>query len=161
MHLEAINLSPENKQTLAEIYSSTLLGRAFKNPNSSAEIRASKFIAICYMMANKELPFRKFPAICISRRRQGVLLGKHYLTEPKCSKIITLIGEVFEQKQVEVLNTRPYFSIIVDGSTNVTATEQQINYILYLTEAGETSCKFIQISDVSNATAEGLHQYII
>ena len=55
---------------------------------------------------------------------------------------------------MEALNKSPNLSILVDILTDVTATEQEITYILYLTETDETSCKFFQIKDVPNATAE-------
>ena len=73
----------------------------------------------------------------------------------------TFIAEVFEQELEEALNKSPYLSILVDVLINVIASEQKIIYILCLTETGETSCKFLQISDVPNATADGLCQNVI
>ena len=58
---------------------------------------------------------------------------------------------------MEAQNKSPYFSILVDGLTDVTATEQII-YILYLTETGETSRTFLQTTDIPNATAEALRK---
>ena len=52
-------------------------------------------------------------------------------------------------------------SMLVDGSTNVTAIEQKIIYISCLTETCETSCRSLQMSDVANATVEGFWQNII
>ena len=59
---------------------------------------------------------------------------------------------------MKALNKSPHFSILAVVLTDVAATELEITYISYLKETGETSCKFLQISDVPNATVEGLHQ---
>ena len=52
-----------------------------------------------------------------------MLLWKHSLSEPKFSEFTALIGDVFEQELGGALNNSQCFSILVDGLTDVTATE--------------------------------------
>ena len=72
-----------------------------------------------------------------------MLLGKHYLTEHKCSEFTTFIDEVFKQELVEAVNNSLYLSILVGVLSDITATEQEIIYILCLIETGGASCKFL------------------
>lgn len=161
MHIKAIGLSRGQKRTLSDIYSSTPLGRAFKKSNSDEESRVSKLVEITYMLAKEEIPFSKFPSYCKMEKRHGVALGTMYITEPKCSEFTSCIGQAFENELVTALTKSPYFSILTDGSTDASVTEKELIYILYLTETGEAACRFFKLSDVHDATAQGLRQTIL
>ena len=53
-----------------------------------------------------------------------------------------------------------YYSVLTDGSTDASVMEQEVVYVLFMSEEGEPVVKFISIETPEHAHADGWKQCI-
>jgi hypothetical protein len=158
MHTKAVNL--ENKPSIADIYSSTPIGRAVSTASAEDAQRVAKLIDISYVMAKEELHLTKYPKMAELEMRHGVQLGNTYITETKCQEFTCCIGEHMREGLIESLLNAEYFSFMLDGATDVSVQEKEAIFVLFLDKDGHVQSRFFCLKNVAHAHAEGLKQAV-
>lgn len=86
--------------------------------------------------------------------RQRVLdIGRTYFNNKAALQFIRAIAAVEIRKTVEMINASPYFSIMMDGSTDLTGDEQEAVYIR-VAQNGKPVEQFIGIRTPVDATSK-------
>ena len=81
------------------------------------------------MISREEMPFTKFPAIVELDKRHSVCLGQTYHTGHKCQEFASIIGETMSDDLAEALRCCRYMSVLMDGSTDSSVTEEEPFYV--------------------------------
>ena len=121
-----------------------LRGEWFKTKPSSAPIVHS-FIAmdqrdvskmclkfeLCYVLAKEGVAFVKYPVFHSLAERQGVDIGSTYKTPDSARLFTHYIAESQRQIFLSSISSTPFFSFLVDGSTDSANIEQELVFVLY------------------------------
>ncbi|XP_072035509.1 zinc finger protein 862-like [Amphiura filiformis] len=152
IHETAMRLE-EQPMSVADIYKSTDIGRSFRSSEAEERARIGKLIEIAYLLAWKEKPLTMFVDIVQLEKRHGVPLGMTYHTDKMASEFTECIAE-------ELLGRSQYFSIYVDGSTDITVVERELIYISFIDKREHsplpTCMKFLAIKSPTDSTALGV-----
>ena len=135
----------QKPKTRDDIFRATPIGRALAGASGTEKVRVSKLFDLAYVIAKKELPFTKYPALVEVEKRHGVALGNTYTTEHKCREFTRIIGETMRDEILASLKQAKYFSILMDGSNDTSAIEKELIYVIYVTVHAKTyhkSAKF-------------------
>ena len=79
-----------------------------------------------------------------------------YHNERAGANFIDSTGTSIRQKLLEDIEKCNYFTLLMDGSTDSSVTEQELIYVLFLDSKGMPSVKFLSIENVQHAHADGL-----
>ena len=70
--------------------------------------------------------------VCALQKLNGVELGETYLTRSACTEFIDHISSVMKDDLAVKLKECPFFSVMLDGSTDHGVIEEAIMYVRYL-----------------------------
>ncbi len=70
-------------------------------------------------------------------------IGESYTTDRAAAKFVNVIGEVTKEGLKTDLTKARYYSILNDGSTDVTKTEQELVYVLFLHDEHQSSSLWV------------------
>ena len=73
------------------------------------------------------------------------------------SSFISSISSVMQNNVIENVKSGEFFSLLLDGSTDVSATEKEIVYVRII-EDGKPLIVFLGLMSVKDRTAEGILQ---
>ena len=82
-----------------------------------------------------------------------------YRNDRAAAQFVDTIGKEMKDSFVKDLLDANYYSVLTDGSTDASITEQEVVYVLYLS-GGEPKVKFLGIEAPEQATADGLKENI-
>ena len=77
------------------------------------------------------------------------------------ANFIDTIGTSIHQKLLEDIEKCNYFTLLMDGSTDSSFTEQELIYVLFLDSKGTPSLKFLSIKNIKHTHAYGLKGLIV
>ena len=84
------------------------------------------------MRGQEEISICKFGVLVNNERRHGVDNGLHaYANNMKCAESIDYIGKSMVSELKNEVNKSNFFSILIDGSTDVSCIDKEAVYILY------------------------------
>jgi hypothetical protein len=163
-HLEAKRLENKTKMGI-EVYMNhvvdqTPIGRNFKNMcTKDRESLRVKFNS-AYNLAKHEKPFTDFPELLKLQSKNKVMyIGESYTTDRAATKFVNVIGEITRESLNADLAKARYYSILNDGSTDMSTTEQELVYVLFIQD-GTPVIKFMGVESPAQADAEGLETAI-
>ena len=114
-----------------------------------------KFNTVYYLI-KQERPFMDYPRqLALLKKNKGPDFGTSYLTDRAAAIFTEAISEVEREKLITNLSKIRYYSVLNDGSTDSSVTEQELVYALFL-EDGFPQVKFLSIESVSSADAAGI-----
>ena len=86
---------------------------------------------LCYVLAKEGVAFVKYPVFHSLAERQGVDIGSTYKTPDSARLFTHFIAESQRQIFLSSLSSTPFFSFLVDGSTDAANIEQELVLVLY------------------------------
>ena len=118
-----------------------------------------KFNTVYYLL-KQERPFVDYPEqLKLLKKNKGPDFGTSYLTDRAAALFAESIAEVEQKKLIDNLKKVRYYSVLNDGSTDSSVTEQELVYALFLVD-GFPQVKFLSIESVSSADAAGILESI-
>ena len=124
------------------------------NPADKDSLRV-KFNTTYYVL-KKERPFTDYPDLFNLQTRNGISkLGHSYSTPDAAAYFADYIGKVMLEDLQELICKANYFSVLSDGSTDSSVSEQETIYILFICE-GTPVLKYLSIESVRKVDAHGL-----
>jgi hypothetical protein len=79
-------------------------------------------------------------------------IGESYTTDRAATKFVNVIGEVTEEDLKTDLAKARYYSVLNDGSTDASTTEQELVYVLSLHD-GTPVIKFVGVESAMQTNA--------
>ena len=119
-----------------------------------------------YFVAVRDLPLELYKDLCDLHRYKETpnmpLTNEYssYVNITSGKEFLTAAKEVYWEKLKEEICSSPFYSILVDESTDKTMEQHLIVYITYLMDGGRGSCmtKFIQLLKIKNSTAQSMYE---
>ena len=118
-----------------------------------------------YHVIKNEDPYTDYPKLLKLKTKNRVpqlLKSKtqaSYATDDAGAIFVNFIGRYNVDLLKKDLDKINYFSILTDGSTDVSVTEQEAMYILFLND-GVPKVRYFSVESVKNANAAGIHERI-
>lgn len=96
-----------------------------------------------------------YPKLLLLQEVNGLDLGKFYQTDMACRRFVKYIFDDLQKESVIKLKEKSFFSVLIDGATDTSVTENELIYVRYL-ENGVPENHYISIEDVEHADASGI-----
>ena len=146
-----------------EAVSSLPIGRGLAKMAEKSKVRYNTV----YYLAKNECLYSEFRDLLVLQGKNGVKMSDMYCNERAGANFVDAIGTSICQK-LEDLEKCNYFTLLMDGSTDSSFTEQELIYVSFLDSKGTLSVKFLSIEDIKHAhadelkgTLKGLRQFLI
>lgn len=95
------------------------------------KIKLRKKFNIAYFVATQKLAYTKYPAICELEKHHGVNIGSTYLNSNACKTFCKFIAESKRLDLCKVIANSKFFSILMDGSTDVSNIDEEMFLVLW------------------------------
>ena len=114
-----------------------------------------------YYLAKNKCLYSEFQNLLLLQVKNGVKTSDMYHNERAGANFIDTIGTSIRQKVLEDIEKCNYFTLLMDGSTDSSFTEQEPISVLFLGSKGTPSVKFLSIEKVEIAHVDGLKASIL
>ena len=84
-----------------------------------------------YFVAVEQIVYQTYPKICELQIKHGVNLGSSYLNENAAKEFVQYIAESKCQSILLSVQKAAFFSVLMDGSTNSSNTENEMLFIMW------------------------------
>lgn len=125
-----------------------------------------KKFEVAYFIAKEELSLSLYPKIIQLQEKHGVIFGQAYKNENTCGTFIDYIALSLAKDLKKKLNSRNFFSILIDGSNDVSILEKEAIFVVTFNPnpTGKSEvcveCDFLSLSDVEYGTSQGVFNTI-
>ena len=131
--------------------------------SDSEKAALRKKFDICFVMAKEGIPFAKYPVLFDLEARHGCGLGISYKNAGSARSFTYYIAESQRQSFINLFSSVPYFSFLLDGSTDEGNIEQEVVVLQYCSRNDNSSeitsiCRYFSIQSPGKADADGLIQ---
>lgn len=156
MHKHAWNIL-NKPASIQEFFVKTPVGKAMASVSGETKDRVEKLVDIAYVLAQEEIAFNKFPKLVELEKRHGVEIGETYATVPKCEEFTSCIATTLKNELINDLANADYLTICCDGSTDVSVTEKEIVFVMFINqETCAVEFKYLKITDLPNCSASAI-----
>lgn len=114
-----------------------------------------KLFRTVYCIVKQNFSLRSFEALLQLQECNGLLLGRAYRNRTAACDFIESIATVIHREKIKSIKSGGFFSLLIDGSTDVSVKEQEIVHVKFL-ENGKPVTIFLGLITVENGTAEGI-----
>lgn len=137
------------------------LVRAFFTLSDEEREKLRLKFATAYFVACENLPFNKYSKICELQAHNGVDLGTSYLNDTSGKEIIHYIAQSERQNLKQKIVNTPFFSLLVDGSTDKAAIDNELLLVVWCDINGtdervHTRMDYLTIVRPESVSGEGL-----
>lgn len=109
-----------------------------------------------YFVAKEELPFTMFPGLLQLQQKNGIQMTNTYSNDTKCAEMVAAAGTLMKEGTAENLrNEARYISVMIDGATDASSTENETVYARCLGTDGRPVNRLIGHKPVERAHAKG------
>ena len=121
-------------------------------------LKLQKKFDIAYFLSAEQIAFRKYPKVCELELRHGVNLGTSYLHENAGKEFTHFIAEARRQEIFTTISNVPFFSLLMDSSTDSGNIENEVISIVWCDtdEKIHTCIDFLTVNRPEKADAGGL-----
>ncbi|XP_063733444.1 zinc finger protein 862-like [Eleginops maclovinus] len=105
-------------------------------------------------------PVSDFKWMCEMDEKKGLDLGSTYRNEKSCKEFLVAIAEITRLAIEDKVKSAKFITIMSDGSTDVSATEQEIVYLHFAVD-GKTHCNFLGLVQCDKPDANGIYDAIM
>lgn len=106
-----------------------------------------------FYLAKKEKAFSEYPDLLALQEKNGIEKQNGYRTPRATANFIDFIAEQFKAPLKEILVNARYYSILTDGSTGTSVTEQELIYVMFLNKDRRVNTKFLSNENPAKADA--------
>ena len=159
MHKRAVDLALKKelgpKEYVENIRQNTAIGKSITRMHEKTRKVMKNCFAIAYYLAKNEKPFSDFPELLDLQELNGLDVQKGYRTDRAAAVFVDFIAESMKLPLKECLMKAKYYSILQDGSTDTSVSEQELIYVLFLYKVRPV-LKFLSIENPPVADAQHL-----
>ena len=139
-----------------EILENSRIGRGLAKMTDQEDDLLKTRFNTAYYLSKSERPYNDFEGQLLLQRKNGAKYYKSYRNERSSANFVDTCDQVLKNAMVEDLLRAKYYSVLMDGSTDSSVTEQELIYILYLSKNRTPEVNFFSIESVKTADVEGL-----
>lgn len=134
--------------------------KVFKYKNETERTRLTNLLNIAYFNSREHRPLSDMEKQCKLAKRLGVDVGINYHNEFAAKQFLQSVsGNLQNDDTCEVKNSR-FISIMADGRTDISVTEQEVVYIRYLNKSGNADTVLAGIMNPDHAHTIGIFETI-
>ncbi|XP_021365405.1 zinc finger protein 862-like [Mizuhopecten yessoensis] len=130
--------------------------QAAKTLNDTTVKRMSALFNTAFYVAKENNAYSKFQSLCELQKKNGVDMGSMYQNYNGCKVIVSSIVDTEKSKIIEVLRNARFLSVLSEGSTDSSVTEQETVFVRYVGTNGHPDTQFVSIVALQSAHAEGV-----
>ena len=138
--------------------SQSSIARRFSKGQKEQEERDRKEITtkmnLAYFIAKEELPFSKYEGLLSLQKKNGLEINMTYAKDKSCTKMVSVIGNVFKDDLTDEITRANYISVMADGATDAGGLENETMYALLIHD-GRPVNRSVGHKTVEHTTAEG------
>ena len=164
MNFLRIDQAKERREPLAAV--APIVNSLLKLDDALRERLRQKF-DLCFVMAKEGIPFTKYPVLYQLESRHEVDMGLAYNNDVAAKCFTHYIAESQRKAFVNFLKTNVhFFSFLMDGTTDVSNTEDEAIAILYckkddFSKQIESCTRYLGVTNPNKADANGLLQCLV
>ena len=98
--------------------------------DSAVRERVKKKFELSFVLAKEHIPFTKYPALHELEEKHGVDLGTTYKNRDSAKTFTHYIAESQRKQDQDDLKSCPFYSVLMDGSTDKGRVEDELFVIL-------------------------------
>jgi len=118
-------------------------------------------VTMAYVVASENMAFKKFETLCKMQKKLGFKLGDLYQNEKACRTFVKSIAGVQEDLVIADLKAARFFTVLADGSTDSSITEQESVYVRYVDDKGQPQTRLAAMMALEHANAIGVKAAIL
>jgi hypothetical protein len=131
-------------------------GQGLSRASAEERARIEKLVDISYVCAKRQLAFTIFPSLVEMEKRHGVVLGDAYANDKSAKEFTLLVGQEMTAALSTELADAQFFTVLVDGSTDVGVQEKELVYVLFINKSGQPVTRLLGLIAVETADALGI-----
>lgn len=135
-------------------------GNALKMLQASERHRLCFLFKNAHAIAKHNRPISDYKWLCEVDVAKGIDIGSTYLNDTAALSFIHSIANCQKRETEELLDKVPFFSFIMDGTTDISGSEQETIYLRIATN-GDVQERFLNISSPKSTTSEDLYSHVI
>ncbi|XP_023932869.1 zinc finger protein 862-like [Lingula anatina] len=158
-HISALaTLSNREPASSAAVAGSTA-GKALLALKSAERSRLESMVRNAHYIAKMNRPLTDFTSLVVLDRAKGLDTANTYKNNRAALGFIEAIAAQEKSRIVQSVKEAPFFSFIMDGSSDLTGDEQETIYIRF-TKNGVPSMKFLSIDSPKSTCAADLYDHV-
>ncbi len=136
------------------------IAKALYELPEDAKASLRKKFDIAHFVATEKLSFNKYSKICELEAHHGVNIGSTYVNEVAGKTFCHYIAETKRKELLTCLTQAQYFSLLMDGSTDVANVDDEIFLVLWCdnncNEKVKTKMNFFSVARPKEVSGQGL-----
>ena len=130
------------------------LNTAFARMTKQQNTKMLQLFRTCYCLVKHNMSLRSFACLISLQEYNGLPLGTAYrnINKDAALSFISSIAKVKQQALVDMINSVPFFSILLDGSTDKATMEQEIVYVRVI-KGGKPENVYLGLMNVNGTSA--------
>ena len=157
-HVIVSDILTAKSATANEIRQSTA-GKTLRKLKEADRARVSVLFRNAQAVIKNNKSLRDYSWLCQLDITKGIDIGETYLNSKAAMKFVYAIAESERKKTITMLDSG-IFSVMMDGSTDISGDEQEAVYIRF-PKQGRVVEKFLGIGTPSSTTAKHLQEFIV
>ena len=159
-HQACVNKQCQQDEIRWKPTTSTSIGRGILAMNNKNRERLSMLFNTAYGLTKKNRPFTDYQTVCTIQKKNGLDIGDTHITDKTAQQMISAVAKVISQGTADQLRESRFVTVMADGSTDTTITEQEVVYVRYVYK-GTPLTKLASIQPLEHGNAEGVFAGII
>ncbi|XP_052075818.1 zinc finger protein 862-like isoform X1 [Mytilus californianus] len=128
--------------------------------NKASFHRLEKLFRNVHAIAKKSRPISDYTWQCELDIQKGIDLGDTYRNTKSCKEFLVAISEIERGKIEEKIELAKFYTLMSDGSTDVSVIENEIVYI-HFAHRGIAYCYFLGLIQCESADSKGIYAAIL
>lgn len=158
-HKHAALMNPDKPSTATEVCQSHA-GAALKLLHTSERHRLKYLFRNAHAVAKQNRPMSDYVWLCQIDRAKEIDIGSTYINDHAAVNFIHFIAKGEHAKTVQICENAPYLSFMMDGTTDISGSEQETMYVRTSLK-GKVSERFLNMSSPLSTKSEDLYDHVI
>ena len=142
-----------------QILQNTDAGRALATLKEFERQKLAYLFRNAHAVIKNNRPLSDYKWLCSLDKVKGLDIGDTYLSDKAAFNFISSIAEAEKQKTKLLIETSPFFSFLLDGTTDISGDEQEAMYIR-LSSKGKIIERFLGIGTPKSTSSKHLEEFI-
>ena len=158
-HVKASQAVKASTSSKVEV-SQSVAGRAMQKIKSADKQRVTYLMRNAHAVAKQNRPLTDYTWLAKLDKAKGLEIGHTYLNEKGALRFIECIADTTRKSIHDLLKAAPFFSFVMDGSTDISGDEQESMYVRTVLN-GKIYMKFLAIGTPASTCSNDLYEHVL
>ncbi|XP_056000656.1 zinc finger protein 862-like [Ostrea edulis] len=159
-HKKAIEFQNASAKTGSDILTNTSAGKALQSLRKAEKDRLVFLFRNAHAVMKHNRPMRDYTWLCSLDQVKGIDLGGTYINDKAAIEFVKSIAATERDNTVDFLSKVNFFSIMMDGSTDISGDEQEALYLRFSLH-GKVTERFLAIGTPNSTCAVDLESFLM